>query len=111
MSERMQGLVAVRVSLPQLHVEGGAAMDIGLELHDLLLVVFIYVDIHRLLQRPRLGQTRDLDFSVGACKGLKIKLLYAHKAVPDTRGDLCAEDWLQVNAGYGYERGTRAKIR
>jgi hypothetical protein len=83
-----------------LHVEGGPAPDFGLEFHDLLLVVFIDVDIHRLLQK--LWQIRDLDLSVGASKGLKIKLLYAHKAVPDTRGDLCAEDWLQVNAGYGY---------
>jgi len=98
-----------RFFLPQLHVEGGPAPDFGLEFHDLLLVVFIDVDIHRLLQK--LWQIRDLDLSVGASKGLKIKLLYAHKAVPDTRGDLCAEDWLQVNAGYGYERGTRAKIR
>lgn len=84
-------------------------MDIGLEFHDLLLVVFVDVDIHRLLQNLR--QIGDLDLPVGACKGFKIELLYTHQAIPDTRGNLCAVDWLQVNAGNGDERGARAKIR
>jgi hypothetical protein len=33
-----------------LHIEGGAAMHIRLEFHDLLLVLFIDVDIHGLLE-------------------------------------------------------------
>jgi hypothetical protein len=84
-------------------------MDAGLEFHDLLLVVFVDVDIHRLLQNLR--QIRDLELPVSACKGFKVELFTPSRPYRIRVVDLCAVNWFGVGAGHGYERGAGAQIR
>lgn len=84
-------------------------MDIGLEFHDLLLVVFVDVDIHRFSEN--FWQICDLYLPVDACKGFKVEFLYAQQTVPHARRNLCAVDWLQIDAGDGDECRAGSQVR